>query len=614
MDIFKNNIDFNSYKTFYIVAKCKSFSKASEELNISQPTVSMAIKKMEDTLDIILFKRDKKGIELTESGKQLLFYVESIVNTLNTAEKRLKEDKTLANGEIKIGVPTHIGIFLVSEIIERFKKVYPGVKFYIESRSTKDMLDMLVKREIDMIIDNSPLEQDINGIKIVSLMEFDNCFVANRKYIKLADNIIDFRELNKYQILLPAERTSTRNALEEIIRREDSNLKLSPVIEVSTTEMMYDLVKRGLGIGYFTKSSVINDIMNNNLFEIKTKTELPKTEICLAYIPEFLSSVSSRFIEFMMNEIHKKEIRKKKSLRIIYTQKCKYNCSFCHREGIKSKIEDKLTTNNIISLYKFLNNNYNISNIHLTGGEPFLNDNIFELIEGLKKQGANITITSNGYSLNPNDYIFDLIDKINISIHSLDERDYEKITTVKGSYNTSIDNIKKLKNNYPLLRVEINTTLTKNLIDNPMELEDLIKFAKSIKADLKIIELFPNTDKENFVPIETLEPLLKKMNYKYKGNAFRKNIYDDNENIISLIKCTCSEASLYSNSGSLCQDNNDIYLSMDGNLHLCRLNNDVVSIYDELGKDNYNELKNKIEEYFNKLGNNCIYDKEKINE
>lgn len=610
MDIFKNNIDFNSYKTFYVVAKCKSFSKASEELNISQPAVSIAIKKMEDNLDVTLFKRDKKGIELTETGKQLLFYVESIINTLNTAEKRLKEDKTLTNGEVRIGVPTHIGVFLVSEIIEKFKNIYPGVKFYIESRSTKDMLDMLIKREIDMIIDNSPLGQDISGMKIVPLMSFDNCFVANKKYIKLADSIIDFRELNKYQILLPAERTSTRNILEDVIRSESPNLKLNPVIEVSTTELMYDLVKRGLGIGYFTKSSVINDIVNNDLFEIKTKTKLPKTETCLAYIPEFLGTASSKFIDFMMREIHKKEVREKKCLRIVYTQKCKYNCSFCHREGIKNKIEEKMTTNDIIDLYKFLKNTYNINNVHFTGGEPFLNNNLFDVVEGLKKLGANITITSNGYSINPSDYIFDLIDKINISIHSLDENDYERITTVKGSYKTATDNIKKLKSNYPLLRVEINTTLTKSLVDNPGELEDLIKFAKSIKADLKIIELFPNTDKENFIPIETLVPLLEKMNYKFKSSEFRKTIYDDNENTISLIKCTCSEVSCHSDKKILCRDNNDIYLSMDGNLHLCRFNDDVVSIYNELENNDYIHLKEKVEEYFDRLGNDCIYDKE----
>ena len=86
---------------------------------------------MEDNLDVTLFKRDKKGIELTETGKQLLFYVESIINTLNTAEKRLKEDKTLTNGEVRIGVPTHIGVFLVSEIIEKFKNNYKyGIIYY----------------------------------------------------------------------------------------------------------------------------------------------------------------------------------------------------------------------------------------------------------------------------------------------------------------------------------------------------------------------------------------------------------------------------------------------------------------------------------------------------
>ena len=122
--------------------------------------------------------------------------------------------------------------------------------------------------------------------------------------------------------------------------------------------------------------------------------------------------------------------------------------------------------------------------------------------------------------------------------------------------------------------------------------------------------MFPNTDKENFIPIETLVPLLEKMNYKFKGSEFRKTIYDDNENTISLIKCTCSEVSCYSDKKILCRDNNDIYLSMDGNLHLCRFNDNVVSIYNELENNDYIHLKEKVEEYFDRLGDDCIYDKE----
>lgn len=62
MSLYRNNIDFNSYKVFYFVAKCKSFSKASEKLFISQPAVSISIKKLEEQLNVTLFKRNQKGI------------------------------------------------------------------------------------------------------------------------------------------------------------------------------------------------------------------------------------------------------------------------------------------------------------------------------------------------------------------------------------------------------------------------------------------------------------------------------------------------------------------------------------------------------------------------
>ena len=62
MSLYRNNIDFNSYKVFYFVAKCKSFSKASEKLFISQSAVGISIKKLEEQLNVTLFKRNQKGI------------------------------------------------------------------------------------------------------------------------------------------------------------------------------------------------------------------------------------------------------------------------------------------------------------------------------------------------------------------------------------------------------------------------------------------------------------------------------------------------------------------------------------------------------------------------
>lgn len=606
--IYNKDINLNMYKAFYAVAKSGSFIKAAEMLYVTQPAISVTIKKLEEQLEIKLFKRNNKGIQLTEAGTELLFYVENVFNTLNTAEKILKEDKNLNNGEVKIGVPTHIGIFLVNDLIENFKNLYPGVTFHIENRPTKDMLNMLAKREIDILIDSAPVFNTIDDMEIINLMEFDNCFVANKKYEKLSKEIISFSELNKYQLLLPAERTSTRIDLERIVTKEKTGLKLNPVIEVSTTEMMYDLVNRGLGIGYFTRMSINDDIVNNRLFEIKLKSVLPRTQVCMAYVPDFLTKANKQFIEYVKNEIEKRKIRAAKELRLIYTRECNYNCDFCHSEGIKSCVQEKLSNNDLVNFYKFISNNYNINSVHFTGGEPFLNNHLDDLISKLKLENAKVTITSNGYDIPINSSIFEDIDKINISVHSLKQKKYEEISKIKGSFTRAINNIKVLRNKFPVLKININTTLTPDLANDKGDIIDIINFSESIKANIKIMELFPVEKSQKIGSLDKVKPIIEDMRYELKTTKFRKEIYEKNGHTVTLLKCTCSAVCDYEARGKACYENNDIYLSMDGNLHLCRNNDRIISICEELQSNDYIKLDQKIDSYFEELGSNCKYE------
>ena len=601
----ESNIDLNMYKTFYTVAKCGGILKASQILYISQPAISISIKKLEDSLGVQLFKRNNKGVQLTDIGEKLLFFVETALNTLNMAEKRIKEDQHLINGEVRIGVPTHIGIFLVNDWIQEFRRIYPGVKFFIENKSTQDLLNMLQKKEIDIIIDSAPIYCVSQDIRVDKLQDFEMCFVASEKYKKLAQNSLNFQVLNKYPLLLPAKRTSIRSSLEETVKKENADVVLDPTIEVSTTEVMYDLVKRGIGIGYFAKMSVLNDLINNELYEIKVNALLPKTEICVAYILEFLTNANITFIKYLKKEIDKRNIRAKKELRIICTQQCNYNCSFCHKEGINTIINEKLNNEDIVKFYKFLNTNYGINQVHISGGEPFTRKDISDLVLMLKKENAKITITSNGYCIPNDNLLFDNIDKINISLHSLNLTDYESITKVKGSYNAVINNIKMLRTNYPLLNICINSTLTDKLFKTDENIIDLINFAKSLKADLKIIELFPTEFMNNVISLQTVVPILEREKFKVTSKLFRKTIYEKAGFNITLLKCTCSAINDYKNKARVCYENNDICMTMDGNLHPCWKSNDVVSIYDELIDKESDKLKEKLEYFFEIIGNNC---------
>ena len=107
----KNNINLNLYKVFYEVSKYGSFSKTAELTYTTQSSVSKSIKKLEDELGTQLFYRKAGGIELTDKGRELLFYVEKSYGNLLTAERLMLEEENLERGKLNIGLPSHIASF-----------------------------------------------------------------------------------------------------------------------------------------------------------------------------------------------------------------------------------------------------------------------------------------------------------------------------------------------------------------------------------------------------------------------------------------------------------------------------------------------------------------------
>lgn len=312
------NLDLNLCLTFLTVAKSGSISKAANELYVSQPAISYNIKILEERLNCKLFNRTAKGVELTAEATKLMYYVENAYNTLQTGFKMLNDSNDLLQGEIKIGVPTHICIFLVSDIIESFNAKYPGIKFSIVNRSTSEMIDMLERRELDIIIDNYPVYSSREDISILDLIEIDNTFVASNKYSNLIkdNNRISVNELKKYPLLLHPEKTSTRKELEEMMQ-QNSYSKFNPNIEVATTEVMLELVKKGLGIGYFARMSIAELIRTGELIEIPVKEKLPKTKICMVYIKELLTNAPKKFINIIKEKTDMLKSLKEKNIRLI---------------------------------------------------------------------------------------------------------------------------------------------------------------------------------------------------------------------------------------------------------------------------------------------------------
>ena len=284
-----SDINLNLYRVFYTCCNCKSFVEASKKLCVSQPAVSKQIKNLEDLLGTKLFYRESNGLVLTDDGKQLYNYIEKSYNYIVAGEKIIKENNNMDVGTIVIGAPAHIATFYLLEFIEKYREKHPNVFFKIINDSTSELLKGLEEHKIDFAIDSSPINNVNKDIKIEPLASYETCFITSKENEKLN---LDF---TKQEYVMPYERSNIRKNLEKELEKYGIHLKV--VLEVETTDLIISSVKRGIGSGYVVRKAIEKELQNKELIELKTPYELPKLELNLVYIEDYLTNLSRYFIK-----------------------------------------------------------------------------------------------------------------------------------------------------------------------------------------------------------------------------------------------------------------------------------------------------------------------------
>lgn len=294
--MFKRNINFNLYKTFYDVAKSGSISKAAKMTFTSQPAISKSIKKLEDELQTKLFYRNLNGTTLTQAGQELLFYVEEAFNSLVIAERNIIENESLEKGKLSIGIPSHIASFYVFDNVASFHKMYPNIEIKIVSDSTPILLSLLESHELDFIIIPTPVELD-NRYIVQPLKQLQNSFVKS-KNSKLFNGISKLKDLENFNLILPIKGTSNRTALDETF--ESNGIEINNVLNIHYTDMIIAAIKAELGIGYLLLDTIKAEIERGELEVINIKEPLPKTTIKLVYIEKYLTVAPYKFIKMFV--------------------------------------------------------------------------------------------------------------------------------------------------------------------------------------------------------------------------------------------------------------------------------------------------------------------------
>ncbi len=285
-----SNINLNLYRIFCAVASSKSYSEASEKINLSVPNISTQILNLENQLDVKLFNREKDGVKLTDAGKELYDIVSKGMLAFEYGEKVLKEKNDLSNGIITIGCPSHITTYYLMDCIEKAKKEYPNLAIkLVSSANAEEMLELLYNHKINFIVND--IIPNNNTDLIVKELKTVNNILVSKKPLK----INDVKELEKLNYILNFDYTNSTKRLVETLSKY--GVKINDTIECDVTEVRVDAAKRELGIGYVIKEAVKRELERGELYEVEIPIKLPSISINLISIKDQLTKVDKSFIK-----------------------------------------------------------------------------------------------------------------------------------------------------------------------------------------------------------------------------------------------------------------------------------------------------------------------------
>ncbi len=290
--MYNSNLNLNLYKMFYDVAQYGSVSTASKNLNISQPAISRAIKRLEEDLDVTLFYRTLNGMILTEKGRELLTFVEEACNSLIIGERTMMETNSLIKGKLTIGVPQSIASFYLLDCLNKFHETYKDIEISLINRPTEELIKLLESHELDIIIDLSPIQTHEKELHIEELIHCHYGFVVKSD---LDINVNKLSDLEDCLVVLPIEKSFKRQRLNEILMECGVNLKNTITIE--SNEMIKETIKNSNSIGYVLLNSVEKELKSGELKEIEFEKKLPYATINLVYIDKYLTKAPQVFIE-----------------------------------------------------------------------------------------------------------------------------------------------------------------------------------------------------------------------------------------------------------------------------------------------------------------------------
>ncbi len=234
---------------FRVVADTLNFSKAAEELHLSQPAVTSQVRSLEEGLGIALFDRVGRNATLTPAGKTLLPFVRQIETLTSDAIAALAPFGVQEEVELNIGASHTVGVYLLPGLLPALVREWPKLRIHIVSGSTTEILNALATHQVSIGLIEAPAHRP--DLKIEIFMEDELCLILPPSHRWAKKSVLRAAEIVQEPILLRETGSGMRRFVEDYLERNGVlSQQLHTNIDMNSTEAILSAVESGLGIGF----------------------------------------------------------------------------------------------------------------------------------------------------------------------------------------------------------------------------------------------------------------------------------------------------------------------------------------------------------------------------
>jgi DNA-binding transcriptional LysR family regulator len=293
-------IDFRHLETFCRVADLKSFSKAADDLFLTQPTVSGHILSLEQSLSLRLFDRTSREVRLTKAGEVFLKYASKILSFRKDLLNALSEFSQGIKGELSLGASTIPGEYLLPKLMGDFKREHPHFIISLKIADTKEIVQYVLQDNVEFGIIGAKLNHP--SLHYEKYEEDEIIVVAPSDHPLTRKKKVNLEELLKEPWIIREEGSGTQMAIEKALRKKGKSLKqFNVVMEMGSTSSVKEGVKAKLGLTFISRRATEEELNQGFLSRIDVEGIglISRQIYFVSHRGRTLSPIGMQFLRFL---------------------------------------------------------------------------------------------------------------------------------------------------------------------------------------------------------------------------------------------------------------------------------------------------------------------------